>query len=221
MYYGIADKDASPSFEPRYIDHAIMALNALGNEPGGGPDVFHLELPRFSSPSDSPPVHEWAHLVRSWLGVQWAGQFLVSTQKVYPAFYGPQSFAKPYVYTWLEDHMSDIKYIDETHMALAAMHDSENSMTDSHWSQHFHRQCDTNDMHVCSVVCDAVSQQVLNLAYRRKRARRSIHKFAGHNVPIKFCLLCPPDLVPFTIKTLTDKKDFTCSSFLPASRIHS
>jgi hypothetical protein len=37
-------------------------------------------------------------------------------------------------------------------------------------------------------------------------------------MPMEFCMFCPPDLVPFTIKPLANKKEFTCSGYLPSSR---
>jgi hypothetical protein len=223
IFYGIAAEHSSALIESRYVDHAIMALYAIGTDSGSGPNIFHLELPRRSSSNDRPQVHEWAYLVRSWLGVEWLGQFLVSAQKETPLNYGPHSFDKPAVYTWLEEHNSDIKYVDESHMALSAMHDTEHGLAGTSWSQHYHRRCETNGMHVCSVVCDATAQQISNLAFVRKRRNRGqktpTQSHAPHNSSMKFCLLCPSSLVPFTIKSLTDKHNLSCSSYLPASRL--
>jgi hypothetical protein len=236
MHYGIARNTTSPSFEPRYVDHAIMALNAIGKDGGKGPDIFHLELPRFSTRHDRPHPVDWAHMVQSWLGFEWRGKFLVSTQKAYAMNFDSRHYVKPETYARFDERRRpgedkrNIEYLDETHMALSALHDIEDGLAQPYWSEHFHRRCAHQGMHVCSVVCDACLQQILNLAYKTKRTFSSIDIYqnqarrndknvpAASSTPMEFCLFCPPRLVPFTIRPLVDKNAFTCSNYVPVAR---
>jgi hypothetical protein len=219
----------------QYAESATLVINDIGRDNGGlGPDVFHLEIPEWydrNMQRESLPAHDFAHMVRSWLGLQWAGRYLVTWSKT--VTFEADRYRKPVLYSWIEnttlDSLRGLEYVDESNLAAPAMHDTENPLTERHWSTHYHRKCTHGSgMHVCSVVCDATFQQILHLAFSRTASRGNIggaaaarHLPAGQKQAsmesIKFCLNCPRSLVPFTIKQWPKSPDTTCHAFIPAA----
>lgn len=225
-----------------YLEQAIAALQDIGRSGDGetGPDVFHLEVPTWYR-GQLPPL-EYAHIIRSWLGVAWKGRFVLTSSKV--SWITPDRYEKPAMYEAFERVVvapegggggrgggggggeQPYDYLDETNMAAAAMHDTEAELHQPNWSQHYHRSCrrESGDLHVCSVVCDAAAQQILNLAFassRRspRRHRNTTTATAVDSTPLKFCLNCPPTLVPFTVKPWSREQGTRCHQFVPASRV--
>jgi hypothetical protein len=97
-------------------------------------------------------------------------------------------------------------------------------------SLHFHRRCDFRGLHSCSVVCDAAAQQLLGAIlasprhyYARAAPRAAFGPdqwpgLAGSARPaegsgVRFCLRCPTELVPFTIRP--DFRGTECFPYLP------
>ena len=115
----------SPFVEPMYTAHAIQALRALGAMDGRGPDVFYLEAGDWGL-----EIHE-PHLVRTWLGLDWPGRFIMHLVKPCPAadFCGDRlalagAGAPPQPLAWVEAHPeAGIEYADESHMAYALLND--------------------------------------------------------------------------------------------------
>lgn len=225
VFYPMVLTGDSTYMMPMYLAQSMLALLGIGREGGTGPDVFHLEFPDWYSQqqhSQMLPPHDFAGIIRSWLGSAWAGKFIISVSKSFEV--SSQRYDKPKLYDWSENHKdSGLDYVDETHMAAAALHDMENNLTQRHWSFHYHRRCNQGGMHSCSVVCDAAAQQILNFASRRhKSTRRPATEPAtrtnSHRVtttPMKFCLNCPRDLVPYTIKHWLQNENTACHSFVP------
>lgn len=161
-------------------------------------------------------------MVKSWLGQHWKGSFLVSWSKT--VTFAPERYHKPPLYAWIErDRLLGFDYVDESNLAAPAMHDTENPLTERHWSTHYHRKCARGqDMHVCSVVCDATAQQLLHMAYARDQGgglkrHNNATRIHAASQPIKFCLNCPPSLVPFTINPWRKMQNTTCHAFVPVS----
>lgn len=237
--------DLLPHVQANYVRHAIHALLDIGREGSRGPDVFHLELP----PTDYRPTVgvvpeiDYIALVRSWLGVSWQGKFLVASRKERSGAYTSTTaltnrFQKPALHEWMESHaeplLRDVVVIDETSLAAPTIHETirvarAERMTHG-WSFHYHRQCNESGMHVCSPVCDAAAQQVLNVALNRFRSPRSfwdsacstnrrhtlLDRIASPSSSFRFCLRCPKSLSPFTIRPpVTDNS--SCFSVLPVA----
>ena len=110
--------------EPQYTAHAIRALGALGSADGRGPDVFYLEG------GDCPDMAD-AHLVKTWLGIDWPGRFIVHPTKPCPAadwcgrrlalVGGPEP---PPPFLWAAAHpASGMEAADESHLAYSFMHE--------------------------------------------------------------------------------------------------
>jgi hypothetical protein len=207
-----------PTVEPEYTSHAIMALKALGLMDGGGPDLFYLEL----NPGH-PGLHD-PYIMRHWLGPDWRGRFVVHFQK--PCLAQDMCLARNIAtmygrfrptLDWIASHPgAGLEYCDETSLALPMMHDNEENITT--WSsQHYHRQCNEGGMHSCCVVCDMAVQQLLNVFLNsHKLMLVPERKFPAdvYGGPLRFCLRCPKDLVPFTIDSTF--KDNTCFNYLSA-----
>ena len=108
--------------EPQYTAHAVVALSRLGRLDGRGPDVFYLEG------GDDPSMHE-PYLVKSWLGYDWPGRFIVHPTKPCPAadFCGERlalasRIEPPRAFAWAAAHpQSGMECADESHMAYAFM----------------------------------------------------------------------------------------------------
>jgi hypothetical protein len=164
--------------EPNYFQRAMLALMQIGSQNDGqGPDVFHVEVP--TDPNTSLPIQEYLSMMRGALGINWRGRLVVSVRKIWSAVYpiaGNKSpdarFAKPKLYEWMEAHPDQQAFepSDETSLAAPTIHETRHvakaeKLPPLRWSQHYHRQCKQGDMHVCSPVCDAAAQQLLNIAY--------------------------------------------------------
>jgi hypothetical protein len=193
----------NPAVEPEYTSHAIAALKTLGLMDGGGPDAFYLELnPGF------PGLHE-PYIMRHWLGPEWRGRFLVHFQKPclaqemcvdrnLPTLLGRHLPTAQ----WIEGNpRAGLEFADETGLALPMMHDGEYNITEAA-GQHYHRQCEEGGMRTCCVACDAAVQQLLNALVNSPRPmlapERALPAGPGGG-PLRFCLRCPRNLVPFTI----------------------
>lgn len=204
---------------PMYLAQSVLALHGIGGERGTGPDVFHVEMQDWDYTATLPAL-DFAHMIRSWLGHRWKGRFLISLQK--SNVVSSKRYQKPALYDLLEkDTCSRIDYVDETNMAAAAMHDMEGNLKQPTWSAHYHKRCSHGGMHSCSVVCDAASQQILNLAFMHKeRPRERLNSddktfYQSAFTEMKFCLNCPRDLVPFSIKPWLQNSETMCHSFVP------
>lgn len=141
-----------PDFiEPLYTSHAILALKSLGGaDPPvvqnpirfsdgtffgpGGPDIFYLEAGNWPGGAYEPS------LVRSWLGYDWQGRFIVHLTKPCPApdyCHDRISLATaqqmPELARWVmeEGKESGMEWIDEAHLAYAFLHDQEYDMAKS------------------------------------------------------------------------------------------
>lgn len=171
-----------PHVQINYVRHAIHTLLSIGRE---GPDVFHLELPWTDNVPTAGIVPEidYIAMVRSWLGARWRGKLLVTARKLRSGAYASKTsprnrFQKPAIYEWIEAHpeeLGSVIAVDETSLAAAAIHETirvgrAEGMKHG-WSFHYHRQCNESGMHVCSPVCDAAAQQVLNIAFDDDRRR--------------------------------------------------
>lgn len=228
------------TYMPMYLEQAIAAVNAIGREQQAGPDLFHLEVRDTSSIvlHEGQTIHllDLVHAIKAWLGPRWTGRFLVSSWKMVTT--SAARYEKPQIYDWLEQNNNNnndamdrlgIDYIDETNMAAAALHDTEYDITQRVWSMHYHRPCRENGMHLCSVVCDAAAQQILNIAYINREARREtpvrpttapqqVAAAAASPAPLRFCLNCPSSFPPIRIADWLQDKDTTCHDYLPLSR---
>jgi hypothetical protein len=118
----LAGRDSALAYlEPMYTAHAIAALRALGAAGGRGPDVFYLEA------GDWPLTPFEPHMVRTWLGLDWPGRFVMHIAKPCPAadFCGERlalasEGALPAPYAWAEAHPeSGVEYADEGRLAYA------------------------------------------------------------------------------------------------------
>lgn len=235
---GLPEGSNNPGITAGYTRDAMRTLLDIGMANGTGPDVFHLEWPFPPTTHDG----EFVRIIRSWLRVDWPGQFVVSTQKM-NAFYATQRARlwhdRPSVYKWFSDHrVADVIIADETSLTAAAIHESikvaiAEGIWPGEWSSHYHRRCSESDMNVCSPVCDSCAQQILNIAFRGKKRQtsrtqqlqRSGHKTCDNTArasrtatrPFRFCLRCPVRLVPFTVRS-PFSEPLACHDYLPASR---
>jgi hypothetical protein len=168
VYLFPADNAVPATIEAHYTSHAALALAALADADGAGPDLFYLE--------DSNP---WkvnlaqAHQIRSWLGPAWTGRFLVHRVKACAslAVCGQKlraSLTGLDPGTWRElarmEAAADlarggggggggVEVVDETHLALPMMHDQEQRMWEG-VSQHFHRRSPARGpVSACHVSC--------------------------------------------------------------------
>lgn len=222
VFYPTIISGDSKGMVPAYLAQAMLAMLGLGRERETGPDLLHLEFPAWYN---QIPAHDFAGIIRSWLGSTWAGKFVVSISKTIEV--SPRRYTKPKLFEWLENHdESGIDYFDETNMAAAALHDMEYNVSHPHWSRwsfHYHRRCNQGGMHSCSVVCDATAQQILNFALRHQKLTRrgpktQSTKAGRHQLmtsPMKFCLNCPRSLVPYTIKDWLNHEETVCHDFVP------
>jgi hypothetical protein len=225
----------------------MLALMQIGSQNSGqGPDLFHVEVS--PDPNASPPLHKYLNLMQAALGRKWRGKMVVSMRKNWSAAYAAVAsdysrFKKPWMYSWMDKHRDEYSYepADESSLAAAAIHETRRvgnteGLPPLRWSQHYHRKCEHGQMHVCSPVCDAAVQQLLNIAFYRPR--RDLRKWtrklpaATRNVSFlgpesrvpdvsspstRFCLRCPASLIPFTI-TIPEAHNMICHDVLPASR---
>lgn len=232
----LRSKGPSAHIESDYARHAINAFLDIGRfENGAGPDVVHLELPTFQFGDEG----EYTGVIRSWLGAEWSGQFLVSVGKMPSNLYATVAerswYERPGLFDWIDGHRSvRVDVVDETSLAAAAIHETikvarAENMHENAWSSHYHRPCSESGMRVCSPVCDSTAQQVLNVAFRSKdpapwrlikRRDRCVHAQRDHNAAasreFQFCLRCPKELVPFTM--LSPKIATVCRNHVPLSR---
>jgi hypothetical protein len=244
--------ESNPNDTQRYaqadcVRHAIQTLLSLGRENGTGPDVFHLELPWSSDSMEVRPTTgivsevDYIGLVRSWLGAQWKGKMLVTSRKLRSSGYSDPTprnrFQKPEIYDWLDAHpnnLDGVAFVDETSLAAGALHETikvgyAEKMTHG-WSFHYHRQCNESGLQVCSPVCDAAFQQILNVAFGRfekktmlmhLRQRRNDCCHAPTQAPsdrrqeLQFCIQCPKSLFPLAILPLRSS-NLSCYDILPA-----
>lgn len=209
--------------EHDYIKHALHRMLEIGREGGRGPDLFHLEIESQYERDVYPNEVDYIFVLRSFLGRAWRGKFVVTVGKMYSAFYArsrsPRTrFDMPGVYRVLERDQTDLLVEDETNMAAAMIHETirvskiENmGLNPGHWSFHYHRQCNVSGIHVCSPVCDAAVQHILNMAFGYGPVKRT-NGLSSHVAPIEFCLRCPSSLFPFTISPVAQA---ACYDYVP------
>jgi hypothetical protein len=211
-----------PSFmEPLLTTHAIQALRAIGSSPGGGPDLFYLEMGNWAGTVYEP------HIIRSWLGEEWSGRFLVHFVKPCPspAYCRDRldRFGQPHppaLHEWVDRHpQSGLEVVDEGHMAYAFVDQCEGPIA-RRSSQHLHRPCanpsEAAGARICSSITDMSFQMLLNVFMSSARRAPGLAAPRAPFLPprpataaaanrslgpgaMRFCQMCPPGLEPFTI----------------------
>lgn len=199
--------------EADYHRHAMVAIRELVATKGDGPHMFYLELRNENTPLSPENFMNSLLIIRSWFGLGWKGKFIVHLAKhsllLKNAFSRSVSEEKPRLVALLEElDVAQVDYIDEEHMAFPMLHTMESALDSGYIGVHWHRQCNENGMHSCSHVSDMAAHQLLNVARLRAassaKTNRGEHDYWGSNrtldTPFQFCMSCPSNLVPFTIR---------------------
>jgi hypothetical protein len=145
-----------------YINEARDRLKELGSKEHP-PDVFLLQ------PNSNPG--KTAPLIRSWLGPEWKGRFIVSLRKPGTlASYGDARRFQGKIIDLAKNDPSwrDIEIMDEVDMGFSMFHNMEHNMTRG--TLHHHHSCNTThngvNIRICGPSVEMSAQMLLATVFR-------------------------------------------------------